>query len=134
MTEFLHQVVKKREREQEMRTLQDTIFRMPTGRGFSVPLLRMPPMNEIAYRSNTLGAQTEHFVVFPNVGNWIQSAVSITTLSTTTVISHQMLVLNAWELIAGHACRPNYRWANNTYTCMFCSGTYETDGSEWRRG
>lgn len=134
MTEFLHEVVKKRERGQEMRTLQDIIFRMPTGRGFSVPSLRMPPTNEIAYRFNTAGAVTEHFVVFPNVGSWIQSAVSILTPSTVTVRSQQMLTLNAWELIAGHACRPNYRWRDNTYACRFCDASYSTDGSEWNNG
>ena len=136
MPEFMHEVVNKREREQEMCSLQDTIFRMPTmGRTFNVPTsLRMPPVNEIAYRSTAVGLQTEHFVVFPNVGSWIQCAVSILTPSTVTLRSPQMLTLNAWELIAGHACRPNYTWANNTYTCRSCSGTYETDGSEWYRG
>lgn len=135
MTEFLHQVVKKREYEQEIRGLQSHIFRSPLGRLFSVPSLRMPPINEIAYRSIVAGQRgAEHFVVFPNVGSWIQSTVSILTESTVTVRSQQMLTLNAWELIAGHACRPNYRWANNTYTCISCSGTYETDGSEWQRG
>lgn len=137
MTEFLHEVVKKRERDEEMRSLQDSIFRMPTmGRMFNVPTsLRMPPVNEIAYRSQPApAAQTEHYVVFPNVGGWIQSAVCILTPSTYYLRSPQMLTLNAWELIAGHACRPNYRWENNAYICRSCSGRYETDGSEWQRG
>ena len=137
MTEFLHEVVKKRERGQEMRSLQDTIFRMPTiGRTFNVPTsLRMPPINEIAYRSQPApGAQTDHYVVFPNVGSWIQCAVNILTPSTTTVRSPQMLILNAWELIAGHACRPNYRWVDNSYVCRSCSARYATDGSEWNNG
>ena len=134
MPEFLHEVVKKREREQEIRSLQSYVFRPPLGRSFTVTSLRMPPINEIAYRYTIVRTQTEHFVVFPNVGSWIQSTVSILTESTVTVRSQQMLTLNAWELIAGHGCRPNYRWANNTYTCIGCSGTYETDGSEWQRG
>ncbi len=137
MTEFLHEVVKKRERGQEMRTLQDSIFRMPTmGRMFNVPTsLRMPPINEIAYRSQPApAAQTDHYVVFPNVGSWIQCAVNILTPSTTTVRSQQMLTLNAWELLAGHACRPNYRWIDNSYVCRSCNARYATDGSEWNNG
>ena len=142
MAEFLHQVVKKREREQEMHTLQDSIFRYssqdvfrpPLGRGFVVPSIPIPPANEIAYRHQTAGSQTEHFVVFPNVAGWIQSAVCILTPATTILRSPQRLTLNAWELIAGHACRPNYTWSNNIYTCRSCSGTYATDGSEWQNG
>ena len=137
MTEFLHEVVKKRERGQEMRSLQDTIFRMPAiGHILNVPTsLRMPPINEIAYRSVVAGQRgAEHFVVFPNVGSWIQCTVSILTESTTTVRSQQMLILNAWELIAGHACRPNYRWVDNSYVCRSCSARYATDGSEWNNG
>ena len=134
MAEFLHQVVKKREREQEWSTLQHDVFRPPLGRGFTVPTISIPPANEIAYRHQTAGSQTEHFVVFPNVAGWIQSAVSILTTSTTILRSPQMLTTNAWCLLAGHACRPNYRWANNVYTCNSCGGRYETDGSEWQNG
>ena len=137
MAEFLHQVVKKREREQEMRGLIDfDSWRVnpPIRRGFTVPTLRMPPANEIAYRSSTNNGVTQHSVIFPNVGSWIQCAVVIATVNTVTVRSPQMLAINAWELLAGHGCRPNYTWNNNTYTCNSCSSTYETDGSEWQRG
>ena len=137
MSEFLHQVVAKRERGQEMRSLQDTIFRMPTmGRMFNVPTsLRMPPINEIAYRSRPAsGEQTDHCVVFPNIGGWVQSVVSILTPSITTIRSQQMLTLNAWELIAGHSCRPDYRWVDNSYVCRYCNARYATDGSEWNNG
>ena len=134
MAEFLHQVVKKREREQEMHTLQADIFRPPLGRGFTVPAIPMPPANEIAYRYHTRDGVTEHSVIFPNVNSWIQSVVIINTPATTILRSPQRLTLNAWELIAGHACRPNYTWSNNIYTCRSCSGTYATDGSEWQNG
>lgn len=138
MAEFLHQVVKKREREAEMRGLLDwdsPVFTR-TGRGhmFRVPTMPMPPVNEIAYRSQTNNGVTEHSVIFPNVGSWIQSAVIIMTPGSVTLRSPQMLTINAWEMLAGHPCRPNYTWNDNTYTCRSCSGTYTTDGSEWQRG
>jgi len=134
MPEFLHEVVKKREREQEIRSLQSYVFRPPLGRSFTVTSLRMPPINEIAYRYTIVRTQTEHFVVFPNVGSWIQSTVSILTESTVTVRSQQMLTLNAWELIAGHGCRPNYTYLGNGYQCRSCRATLETSGTEWRNG
>ena len=143
MAEFLHQVVKKREREMEMRGLLDfdsQVFqrareaRAPYEQTFRVPDMRMPPVNEIAYRSNTNNGVTEHSVIFPNVGSWIQSAVIIMTPAIVTLRSPQLLTINAWEMLAGHSCRPNYSWDNNTYTCRTCSGRYTTDGSEWQRG
>jgi hypothetical protein len=134
MPEFLHEVVKKREREMEYRTL----IMPPPGRtvqgAFSIPTMTMPPVNEIAYRSITEIGITQHSVVFPNVSGWIQSAVLINTPADVTVRSQQMLMINAWELIAGHPCRPNYTWDNNAYTCIACRSRYETDGSEWQRG
>ena len=145
MAEFLHQVVKKREREMEMRGLLDfdsQIFqrardsqrsRSFEGHIFSVPSRPVPPANEIAYRSNTNNGVTEHSVIFPNVGSWIQSAVIIMTPGSVTLRSPQLLSIIAWDLLAGHPCRPNYSWDNNTYTCRTCSGRYTTDGSEWQR-
>ena len=143
MAEFLHQVVKKREREMEMRGLLDfdsPLFQRAQGvrvsnqHMFAVPTIPMPPVNEIAYRSQTNNGVTEHSVIFPNVGSWIQSAVIIMTPGSVTLRSPQLLTINAWEMLAGHPCRPNYSWNNNTYTCRSCSGTYTTDGSEWQRG
>jgi len=140
MAEFLHQVVKKREREMEMRGLLDfdsQIFQRARGRlqhGFSVPTIPIPPANEIAYRFHTRNGVTEHSVIFPNVNSWIQSVVMINTPANVTLRSPQMLTINAWELLAGHPCRPNYSWDNNTYVCRSCSGRYTTDGSEWQRG
>jgi hypothetical protein len=137
MAEFLHQVVKKREREMEMRGLLDfdsPIFQRARGHAFRVPTIPMPPVNEIAYRSNTNNGVTEHSVIFPNVSSWIQSAVIIMTPAIVTLRSPQMLTINAWEMLAGHPCRPNYSWDNNTYTCRTCSSRYTTDGSEWQRG
>ena len=104
------------------------------GHIFSVPSRPVPPANEIAYRSNTNNGVTEHSVIFPNVGSWIQSAVIIMTPGSVTLRSPQLLTINAWEMLAGHPCRPNYSWDNNTYTCRSCSGRYTTDGSEWQRG
>lgn len=137
MAEFLHQVVKKREREMEMRGLLDfdSIFHnVSRGNQFRVPSRPVPPANEIAYRSQTNNGVTEHSVIFPNVGSWIQSAVIIMTPGNVTLRSPQLLTINAWEMLAGHPCRPNYSWDNNTYTCRSCSGRYTTDGSEWQRG
>ena len=145
MAEFLHQVIKKREREMEMRGLLDfdsQIFQryrdsqrnsVRYQHTFSVPSRPMPPVNEIAYRSNTNNGITEHSVIFPNVGSWIQSAVIILTAGSVTLRSPQLLTINAWEMLAGHPCRPNYSWDNNTYVCTTCSGRYTTDGSEWQR-
>jgi hypothetical protein len=145
MAEFLHQVIKKREREMEMRGLLDfdsEIFQrarqvgrysVPEQHTFRTPILRMPPVNEIAYRSNTNNGVTEHSVIFPNVGSWIQSAVIIMTPGSVTLRSPHLLTIIAWDLLAGHPCRPNCSWSNNTYTCRTCSGTYSTDGSEWQR-
>lgn len=134
MPEFLHEVVKKREREMEYRTLTIPMPQsQPFGRVFSVPTIPMPPLNEIAYRSTTELGLTQHSVVFPNVNSWIQSAVIITTPPNVTLRSPQMLTLNAWELLAGHPCRPNYTWSNNAYRCNSCNARYETDGSEWAR-
>lgn len=137
MAEFLHQVVKKREREMEMRGLLDfdSIFHnVSRGNPFTVPTRPVPPVDEIAYRSHTNNGVTEHSVIFPNVGSWIQSAVIIMTPGNVTLRSPQLLTINAWEMLAGHPCRPNYSWDNNTYTCRSCSGRYTTDGSEWQRG
>jgi hypothetical protein len=141
MPEFLHEVVKKREREMEYRTLMAPSYQsyvFPLGRHlrggqFTVPTLTMPPVNEIAYRQETQLGITMHSVVFPNIGSWIQSTVMISTPENVTVWSQQMLMMNAWELLAGHMCRPNYSWSNNAYTCVSCSARYETDGSEWQR-
>jgi hypothetical protein len=150
MPEFLHEVVKKREREMEYRTLMSPSFAVTSpsygttsytfGRPshlregqFVVPTLTMPPINEIAYRSVTEIGITQHSIVFPNVGGWVQSAVMVNTPADVVVRSQQMLTLNAWELLAGHMCRPNYTWSNNAYTCRSCSARYETDGSEWQR-
>lgn len=137
MAEFLHQVVKKREREMEMRGLLDfdsPIFTGARGHVFSVPQRPIPPANEIAYRVHTRNGVAEHSVIFPNVGGWIQSVVMINTPANVRVRSPQMLAINAWEMLAGHPCRPNYSWDNNTYTCRTCSSRYTTDGSEWQRG
>jgi len=144
MAEFLHQVIKKREREMEMRGLLDfdsEIFQRarqvhrysaPDSHTFRVPTMDMPPVNEISYRHNTNNGVTEHSVIFPNVGSWIQTAVIIMTPGNVTLRSPRLLTINAWEMLAGHPCRPNYSWSNNTYTCRTCSGTYTTDGSEWQ--
>ena len=135
MTEFLHQVVKKREDAMEMRgLLAFNPLRTGAQHQFSIPNITMPPVNEIAYRSHTGNGITEHSVIFPNVGSWVQSVVMINTPADVTLRSPQMLTINAWELLAGHPCRPNYSWSNNTYTCRSCSSRYETDGSEWQRG
>ena len=139
MAEFLHQVVKKREREAEMRGLLDwEEIRRNVGERprhiFRVPTMTMPPVSQITYASNTRNGVTQHSVSFPNVGSWIQSGVVIVTPSNVTLRSPQLLTINAWEMLAGHPCRPNYTWNNNTYTCNSCSGRYETDGSEWQRG
>lgn len=137
MAEFLHQVVKKREREMEMRGLLDfdsPIFGGTREHIFSVPLRPIPPATDITYRSNSNNGVTEHSVIFPNVGGWVQSAVMINTPASVTVRSPQLLAIIGWDLLAGHPCRPNYSWSNNTYTCRSCSGTYTTDGSEWQRG
>lgn len=138
MTEFLHEVVKKREREAEIRGLLDwdEIRRNVSQRQrriFNIPTITMPPVNEIAYRSQTNNGVTEHSIIFPNVGSWIQSVVIIMTPGSVTLRSPQLLTINAWEMLAGHPCRPNYTWNNNTYTCNSCSGTYTTDGSEWQQ-
>ena len=137
MAEFLHQVIKKREREMEMRGLLDfdsPIFQRARGHVFSVPQRPMPPVEEIGYRAHTNNGVTEHSILFPNVGGWIQSAVIIMTPAIVTPQSLRLLTLNAWEMLDGHPCRPNYSWDNNTYTCRTCSGRYTTDGSEWQRG
>ena len=137
MAEFLHQVIKKREREMEMRGLLDfdsPIFGRVREHIFSVPSRPMPPANEIVYRSNTNNGVTEHSVIFPNVGGWVQTAVLINTPAIVTLRSPQLLSINAWEMLAGHPCRPNYSWDNNIYTCRTCSGTYTTDGNEWQHG
>lgn len=143
MAEFLHQLVKKREREMEMRGLLDfdsPLFQRARGvrvseqHVFRVPTITMPPASEIGYTSITRNGVTQHSVAFPNVGSWIQSAVVVATPSSVTLRSPQMLSINAWELLAGHPCRPNYTLDNNTYTCNTCSGRYTTDGSEWQRG
>jgi hypothetical protein len=138
MAEFLHQVIKKREREMEMRGLLD--FESPifqryrdSQQPFRAPFLRMPPVNEIAYRSNTNNGVTEHSVIFPNANGWIQSAVIIMTQASVTLRSPQLLTIIGWDMLAGHPCRPNYSWDNNRYTCRTCRGTYTTDGSEWQR-
>ena len=143
MAEFLHQVVKKREREMEMRGLLDfdsQVFqrareaRVSYEHTFTSPSRGLPPANETAYRSNTNNGVTEHSVIFPNVGSWIQSAVIIMTPGSVTLRSPHLLTIIGWDLLAGHPCRPNYSWDNNTYTCRTCSGRYTTDGSEWQRG
>jgi hypothetical protein len=148
MAEFLHQVIKKREREMEMRGLLDfdsQIFvrsrgesqrgsRVPERHVFSTPPRPLPPATEITYRSNPNNGVIEHSVIFPNVGSWIQSAVMINTPPSVTVRSPQLLAIIGWDLLAGHPCRPNYSWSDNTYTCRTCSGTYTTDGSEWQHG
>jgi hypothetical protein len=148
MAEFLHQVIKKREREMEMRGLLDfdsPIFQRaresyreagtPQQHPFRDPAIVMPPANEIAYRFNPPNnGVTEHSVIFPNVSGWIQSAVLINTPPSVTVRSPQLLALIGWDLLAGHPCRPNYSWSDNTYTCRTCSGTYTTDGNEWQHG
>lgn len=137
MPEFLHQIVKKREREMEMRGLVDwdNFWSSPSrGHVFRVPTIPMPPASQITYASNTRNGVTQHSVSFPNVGSWIQSGVVIVTPSNVTLRSPQMLSINAWEMLAGHPCRPNYTWNNDTYTCNTCSGRYTTDGSEWQRG
>jgi hypothetical protein len=141
MPEFLHEVVKKREREMEYRTLMPASYVSFASAGashlrqgqFVVPTLTMPPINEIAYRYEIELGITTHSVVFPNVGGWVQSAVMVSTPVNIALRSQQMLTLNAWELLAGHMCRPNYTWSNNAYTCRSCSARYETDGSEWQR-
>lgn len=135
MTEFLHEVVKKREHEMEMRGLRDfdSIFQRAMGLPFRVPTIPIPPANEIAYRSDTNNGVTQHSVVFPNVSGWIQCAVMIVTPGSVTLRSQELLTMNAWELLAGHPCRPNYTWSNNAYVCNSCSGRYETSGSEWQR-
>ena len=76
---------------------------------------------------NSNNGVTEHSVIFPNVGSWIQSAVIIMTPGSVTLRSPQLLSIIAWDLLAGHPCRPNYSWDNNTYTCRTCSGRYTTD-------
>ena len=135
MAEFLHQVVKKRERDMEMRGLLDfDSWNRRIQHRFTVPTIPMPPVNEIAYRFHTRNGVTEHSVIFPNVNGWIQSVVMINTPASVTLRSPQMLTINAWEMLAGHPCRPNYSWDNNTYVCRSCSGRYTTDGSEWQRG
>lgn len=136
MAEFLHQLVKKREREAEMRGLLDfdSIARQIGPHTFSVPRFAMPPASQIAYTSNTRNGVTQHSVAFPNIGSWIQNAVVVVTPMSVTLRSPQMLSINAWEMLAGHPCRPNYTWNDNTYTCNTCSGRYTTDGSEWQRG
>ena len=147
MAEFLHQVIKKREREMEMRGLLDfdsQVFQRaresyreagtPQRGPFLAPTWSIPPATDITYRFNSNNGVTEHSVIFPNVGSWIQSAVIIMTPGSVTLRSPQLLSIIAWDLLAGHPCRPNYSWDNNIYTCRTCSGTYTTDGSEWQRG
>jgi hypothetical protein len=143
MAEFLHQVVKKREREAEMRGLVDfdSIARQvaermgnSSQRPFAVPTRPIPPASQITYASNTRNGVTQHSVSFPNVGSWIQSGVVIVTPMSVALHSPQLLSIAAWEMLAGHPCRPNYTWNNNTYTCNTCSGTYTTDGWEWQHG
>ena len=148
MTEFLHEVVKKRERDMEYRTLRAPF--VPSGVrlsdygqvriggqgsgyhfGFRVPTLTMPPNNEIAYNYEISGSTTRHYVVFPNVGGWVQTAVSIDVPSRFRLDALNMLMASAWQLLAGHPCRPNYTWSNNSYICMGCSDVYYTHGSEW---
>ena len=139
MTEFLHEVVKKREREMEYRTLRmpfpprDFFATQRTGYrfGFSVPTLTMPPNNEIIYRTETELGITVHSVTFPNVGGWVQTTVMINTPPNMTLGSLDALRSNAWLLLAGHPCRPNYTWSNNSYVCRACSDVHYTHGSEW---
>jgi hypothetical protein len=143
MAEFLHQVVKKREREMEMRGLLDfdsevfqrarQAYHEEIPQVFRPPRWSIPPATDITYRFNSNNGVTEHSVIFPNVGSWIQSAVIIMTPGSVTLRSPQLLSIIAWDLLAGHPCRPNYSWDNNTYTCRTCSGRYTTDGSEWQR-
>jgi hypothetical protein len=151
MPEFLHEVVKKREREMEYRTLMSPSYPPYTVAGtasytlsggpnylragqFVEPHLTMPPLNEIAYRhESVLLSVTRHFVIFPNVGGWVQSTVSIDTLESGAPSEPHNLIGVAWRLLAGHPCRPNYTWANNTYTCNSCRAIYLTYGSEWTR-
>ena len=76
MAEFLHQVIKKREREMEMRGLLDfdsEIFQRarqvhrysaPDSHTFRVPTMDMPPVNEISYSHNTNNGVTEHSVIY----------------------------------------------------------------------
>jgi hypothetical protein len=139
MAEFLHQIVKKREREMEMRGLLDWEIRLAErvssrGHVFRVPSMAMPPVSQITYSSHTNNGVTQHSVAFPNIGSWIQYIVVVTIPSSVTLRSPQMFAINAWEMLAGHPCRPNYTWNDNTYTCNTCSGRYTTDGSEWQRG
>ena len=146
MAEFLHQVIKKREREMEMRGLLDfdsQIFQHaqriqrgspPERHIFRPPTWSIPPATDITYRFNSNNGVTEHSVIFPNVGSWIQSAVMINTPASVTVRSPQLLAIIGWDLLAGHPCRPNYSWSDNTYTCRSCSGIYTTDGNEWQHG
>jgi hypothetical protein len=137
MAEFLHQVIKKREREMEMRGLLDfdsPIFTRSREHAFSVTTRPLPPVEEMGYRAHTNNGVTEHSIIFPNVGGWIQSAVIIMTPAIVTPQSLRLLTIIGWDLLAGHPCRPNYSWDNNTYTCRTCSGRYTTDGSEWQRG
>lgn len=148
MPEFLHEVVKKREREMEYRTLMSPSYQSYTVAGttsytftgspsylrggqFVVPTLTMPPNNEIAYNYEISGSTTRHYVVFPNVGGWIQTAVSIDVPSRFRLDALNMLMASAWQLLAGHPCRPNYTWNDNSYICRGCSGVYYTHGSEW---
>ena len=134
MAEFLHQVVKKREREQEMHTLQADIFRPIIGLGFTEPIRPMPPSNEIPYRCNPGPDITEHSFIFPNVGSWIQSAVVILASSTIAISNFDAMERIAWRLLAGHGCRPNYTYLGNGYQCRSCRATLETNGTEWRNG
>ena len=147
MAEFLHQIVKKREREMEMRGLLDfdsQVFQRaresyreagtPQQGLFLAPTRSIPPATDITYRFNSNNGVTEHSVIFPNVGSWIQSAVIIMTPGSVRLRSPHLLTIIAWDLLAGHPCRPNYTWDNNTYTCNTCSGRYTTDGSEWQLG
>lgn len=133
MPEFLHELVKKREERDEWRTLMP--FRTPSlSYGmFRAPSLQMPSANTISYTSVTLAGITEHSIEFPNVGGWIQSTVCINTPASVVVGSETWLYNHAWELLAGHPCRPNFSWSNGTYTCRSCAGTYNTLGMEWSR-
>ena len=137
MPEFLHLVVKKREREMEMRELLDfdsPIFTRSREHAFSATTRPLPPVEEIGYRFHANNGVTEHSILFPNVGGWIQSAVIIMTPAIVTPQSLRLLTIIGWDLLGGHPCRPNYSWDNNTYTCRTCSGRYTTDGSEWQHG
>lgn len=150
MPEFLHEVVKKREREMEYRTLMSPSYQSYTVAGtasyaftgslshlrngqFVEPHLIMPPLEGVSFGSEVaLIDATRHSIMFPNVGSWIQSTVVIDTVRNIRMIAPQVVPI-AWRLLAGHPCRPNYTWSNNTYTCNGCRATYETDGSEWTR-